>query len=289
MSAIEMPSWIQIENYDKQNYLKTKNLIDKNNLTTVCIEANCPNRYECFSRGTATFMTLGDTCTRNCFYCNVNKGIPKKVDNNEPKSIAETVKKLNLSYAVITCVTRDDLKEGGAEHFVRIVNEIRSVSPNCRIELLISDLQGNLDALKKIVDAKPDVLNHNIEVVKDLFPKLRPEGNYNRSLKLIKEIKNINPKIKTKSGFMLGFGEDEKQIIQTIKDLKDAGCDIITIGQYLQPSEKHAEVKKYYTPEEFKKIEDKVKQIGIKKVIAGPLVRSSYKASECYNGNMETN
>ncbi len=275
----DIPSWIETEPYDKKEYLKTKNLIDDNNLVTVCVEANCPNRYECFSKGTATFMILGDTCTRNCLYCSINKGAPKEVDDNEPKRIAETVKKLGLSYAVITCVTRDDLEDGGAEQFVKTVDEIRKTSPNCRVELLISDLKGNWEALKKIIDSRPDVLNHNIEVVKGLFHTLRPDGSYDCSLQLLKKAKEFNPGIKTKSGFMLGFGESEEQIMQTIKDLKDSGCDIITIGQYLQPGRKHFKVKKYYTPEEFRNIEENARQTGINKVIAGPLVRSSYRAS----------
>lgn len=281
MSFIEIPHWIEIGNYNKKDYLETKKNIKNNNLTTVCVEANCPNRYECFSRGTATFMILGDVCTRNCLYCNINNGSPKVIDKNEPRRIAETIKKMNLKYAVITCVTRDDLDDGGAEQFVKTVNEIREINPNCQIELLISDLNGNFDVLKKIIDAKPDVLNHNVEVIKKLFPFLRLKGNYDLSLKLLKTAKEFNPKLKTKSGFMIGLGENEDQIMQTIKDLKDSGCDIITIGQYLQPSKSHAEVKKYYTPDEFKRIGKKAKEIGIRHVIAGPLVRSSYKASEC--------
>ncbi len=269
---------IQIPEFERNEYVKTKELIEHNNLTTVCVEANCPNRYECFSKRTATFMILGDTCTRNCLYCNIKSGMPVKVDADEPARIAKTIKKLNLKYAVITCVTRDDLDDGGAEQFVKTINEIREIKPNCKIEVLISDLKGNWNALKKITDSQPKVLNHNIEVVKDLFPKLRLKGNYELSLKLLKKVKKLNPKIKTKSGFMLGFGESKEEIVQTIKDLKNAGCDIITIGQYLQPSKDHFEVKKYYTPEEFKDIEEKAKQIGVKHVVAGHLVRSSYRA-----------
>ncbi len=274
-----VPSWVEIEPYNKNEYLKTKKLTEDNNLTTVCMEANCPNRYECFSKGTATFMILGNTCTRNCLYCNINKRVPKDVDDDEPKRIAEAVKKLGLSYAVVTCVTRDDLEDGGAEQFVKTVDEIRQATPKCRVELLISDLKGNWEALKKIIDSKPDVLNHNIEVVRDLFPLLRPNGSYDFSLKLLKTAKNFNPEIKIKSGFMLGFGEEMSQILQTITDLKDAGCDIVTIGQYLQPSRKHFRMKKQYTVEEFKEIEEKAKELGIKQVVAGPLVRSSYRAS----------
>ncbi len=272
---------IQIPEFERKEYVKTKELIEHNNLTTVCIEANCPNRYECFSKKTATFMILGDTCTRNCLYCNIKSGMPEKVDDDEPARIAKAIKKLNLKYAVITCVTRDDLNDGGAGQFVNTIKEIRKLNPNCKIEVLISDLKGDWNSLKEIINAKPDVLNHNIETVKELFPRLRPKGNYELSIQLLKKVKEFNLKLKIKSGFMLGFGEEKSQVIQTIIDLKDAGCNIVTIGQYLQPSKKHAEVKKYYSPEEFKEIEKKARQIGVKHVVAGPLVRSSYKASEC--------
>ncbi len=280
MVSLDIPSWIKIKQYNKQEYLKTKEILEKNNLNTVCVAANCPNRYECFSKKTATFMLLGDICTRNCLYCNIKKGTPTKVDDLEPKKIAEAVKKLNLNYAVLTCVTRDDLEDGGAEYFVQTINEIRKINPNCKIEVLISDLKGNWSALRKIINAKPDVLNHNIEAVKELFQELRPKGNYKLSIDLLKKAKELNPEMKIKSGFMLGFGESENQIIQTIRDLKEVDCDIIVIGQYLQPREKHFNVKKYYSPEEFKKIKEKARQLGIKEVIAGPLVRSSYKAGE---------
>ncbi len=279
--GMNISSNITIEQYDKRAYLKTKQLIDENNLITVCVEANCPNRYECFARKTATFMILGDTCTRNCRYCNIKKGIPRAVDEDEPERIAEAIRKLGLRYAVITCVTRDDLEDGGAEQFVKTVQEVRSSNPSCKIELLISDLGGDWVALKRIIDSGPDVLNHNIEAVKELFPSLRPRGNYDRSLELLRKAKELNPKIKTKSGFMLGFGEDEGQIMETIRDLKAADCDIITIGQYLRPSEEHFPMKKQYSLEEFKNIEMMAKELGIQTVVAGPLVRSSYRADEC--------
>jgi len=276
----ELPKWIEVGGYRRRKYLNTKELISEKNLVTVCIEANCPNRYECFSKGTATFMILGDCCTRRCGYCNVKHGVPEPVDRHEPEKIAHAIKELNLNYAVITCVTRDDLDDGGAGQFARTSEEIRRIVPGCKVEFLISDLKGNWRALKKIIDSKPAVLNHNIEVVKEMFAELRPEGDYGRSIALLKKAKEINPEITAKSGFMIGFGETRSQIIQTIKDLKEAGCDIITIGQYLQPSANHFKVKKYYTPEEFNQIKQKALEIGIKRVFAGPLVRSSYKASE---------
>ncbi|MFP4523828.1 MAG: lipoyl synthase [Candidatus Woesearchaeota archaeon] len=280
MDVANTPERIRIAPYDKQAYLKTKRLIDRHDLTTVCVEANCPNRYECFSKGTATFMILGDTCTRNCRYCNVRKGVPRSVDDDEPRRVAEAVRTLGLTYAVITCVTRDDLEDGGAGQFAKTVEELRSVTPHCRVELLISDLKGDWRSLNTITESGPDVLNHNIEVVKELFPALRPKGGYDTSLALLKKAKELNPLIRTKSGFMLGFGETESQVEQTIKDLKGVGCDILTIGQYLQPSKNHFKVKKYYAPEEFERIAEKARSIGIKHVVAGPLVRSSYKARE---------
>ncbi len=277
MSALEN---IQIPEYDRTEYVKTKKMIEQNNLTTVCIEANCPNRYECFSKKTATFMILGDTCTRNCLYCNVKSGMPRKVDTNEPVRIAKVIKKMNLKYAVITCVTRDDLPDGGAGQFVNIIKEIRKLNPNCRIEVLISDLKGDWNSLEEIIDEKPDVLNHNIETVRGLFPELRPEGDYNTSMKLLKKAKEFSSGLITKSGFMLGFGETGAQITETLKDLKKVQCDIVTVGQYLQPSEKEFQMKKQYTTEEFKEIEEKAKELGIKRVVSGPLVRSSYKAGD---------
>ncbi|MGM5484671.1 MAG: lipoyl synthase [Nanobdellota archaeon] len=277
--ASELPGWIRIGSYDKEEYLKTKDVIDRNGLVTVCKEADCPNRYECFSRKTATFMILGEICTRNCRYCNIKSGKPKDVDKDEPERVADAVRKLGLKYAVITCVTRDDLEDGGAEHFVKTLDAIRKNVPDCKIELLISDLKGNWKALKRIVDSKPDVINHNIEVDKGLFPFMRPEGDYGISLELLRKVKEFDPSIFTKSGFMLGLGE--KDVRKTLRDLKYAGCDIITVGQYLQPSRENTEVKKYYTPEEFREIKEKAEKMGFKKVVSGPLVRSSYKASEC--------
>lgn len=276
-----IPSWIKIKKFDREKYLKTIELIEKRKLNTVCTSANCPNRYECFSNKTATFMILGDTCTRNCSYCSIKKGKPSIVDKDEPRRIAEAAAELKLDYLVVTCVTRDDLFDGGAEQFVKVIENIREKNPECRIELLISDLNSNIKALKKIISAKPDVINHNIETSKKLFPKLRPKGNYNQSLELLKKIKEINPKIIVKSGFMIGLGENKEEIISTIKDLKENGCDIITIGQYLQPNEKCVKVHKFYNEKEFDEINKIGGDFGIK-IIAGALVRSSYKAKELF-------
>lgn len=270
-----IPEWIKVKEFDKNKYLHTYNLVK--NLNTVCISANCPNRYECFSKNTATFMILGDVCTRNCKYCNISSGKPSGVDEEEPLKIASSIKKLNLDYAVITCVTRDDLDDGGASHFEKVFRKIKKVNPKCKIELLISDFNKNKNSINKIISLNPDVINHNIETCKDLFSLLRPKGDYLYSLRLLKFVKTINPNIKTKSGFMIGFGETKEQIKNTIIDLKKSGCDIITIGQYLQPTKKHFPVKKYYTSEEFNEIKNFVDNI---KIVAGPLVRSSYNAGE---------
>jgi len=276
-----LPSWIKVKEFNRKKYEKIATLLRDKKLTTVCIEANCPNRYECFAKKTATFMILGDTCTRNCRYCNIKKGTPQKVDKLEGKRIADTIKLLNLDYAVITSVTRDDLPDGGAEQFVKVIQEIRKEKPDCKIELLISDLQGKWKNLKKILLEKPDVLNHNIETTKKLFPVMRAKGNYSISLELLKKVKEIDKTIITKSGFMLGLGETKKEITETIKDLKNAGCEIITIGQYLQPNENCVNVQKYYTQEEFDEIAVKNSRDDVK-IIAGPLVRSSYKAKESF-------
>ncbi len=275
---MEIPPWIEIGKYDKEKYLETLETINENKLTTVCLEANCPNRYECFARGTATFMILGDVCTRNCRYCNIKTGRPKAVDTEEPKRIAAAVEKMELSYAVITCVTRDDLEDGGAGQFVKTIKAIRKNNPGCGIEVLISDLKGNWPALKKILEADPDVVNHNLEAVKNVFTLIRPEGDYKLSLDLLSKIKEFAPETITKSGFMLGLGETNRQIVETIEDLKNCDCDIVTIGQYLQPSSAHFPVQKYYKPEEFKRIQTIAEEIGIKQVFAGPLIRSSYEA-----------
>ncbi|MGB9748414.1 MAG: lipoyl synthase [Candidatus Woesearchaeota archaeon] len=272
----------KIKNYNKKAYLKTKKLIESFELNTICFEANCPNRYECLSKKTATFLILGDVCTRNCLYCNVKKGVPKKIDLGEPRRIALAIKRLRIEHAVITSVTRDDLKDSGAGQFARTVREIRSINPNCRIELLIPDLRGNWNALKEVLNSNPDVVNHNIEVVQELFKILRPKGNYDLSLKLLKKIKELNPKITTKSGFMLGFGENKKQIFKTIIDLYNAECDILTVGQYLQPSKKHFSVKRYYSKKEFEEIKRFAEKVGFKKVFSGFFVRSSYMAGEMY-------
>jgi lipoic acid synthetase len=275
------PKYLKIKDFDCKKYLETLNLIKKHHLSTVCLSANCPNRYHCFSNGTATFMILGEICTRNCRYCNIKSKKPEKVDEKEPKRLALAVKKLNLDYVVITSVARDDLEDGGSSCFVSSINEIRK-NNSSNIEILIPDFKGNKLALGKVVKGKPEVINHNIETVKELFSRLRPQGDYNRSLSLLKNIKNINPSTITKSGLMVGLGETKDQILKTLKDLKKAKVDILTIGQYLAPSSKHANIEKYYSETEFLELKNIAKDLGFKEVVSGPMIRSSYKAKEAY-------
>jgi lipoic acid synthetase len=274
------PDWLKVKIPSGENYVKMKSLLKNVKLHTICEEAKCPNISECFNNGTAVFLILGDICTRNCKYCNVKHGIPKPLNKNEPKNVAESVKELNLKYVVITSVTRDDLEDGGASGFIDTINHIRNLNRNCKIEVLIPDFKGETESLKNIIAAKPDVINHNIEVVEDLFQYIRPEGNYRTSIELLKIIKKIDNKIKTKSGFMIGLGETKDQILNTMDDLKRVNVDFLTIGQYLQPSKNHAKIKKYYTPEEFKELNNIALDMGFKNVESGPLVRSSYHAEK---------
>ncbi len=274
---------IKIKPFNRQKYKKVLNLVKENNLHTVCLEANCPNRYECFSQNTATFLIMGDICTRNCLYCNVGTGTPQPLDPQEPRNIRHAIQQMQLKYAVITCVTRDDLPDGGASHFVNVVREIKKIS-QCQVELLISDLNGNFEALKIVVDSQPDVLNHNIEVVKEIFKKLRPKGNYQTSLDILAQAKKYQPKISTKSGLMVGLGETRKQIISTFKDLLAARCEMLTIGQYLRPSSAHAAIDKFYSQEEFDQLKKVALDMGFQQVESGTLIRSSYHAREMVKG-----
>lgn len=259
-----------------------KKLLRTLNLHTVCEEASCPNIGECFARKTATFMIMGDTCTRNCPYCDVSHGKPKPLDPFEPENIANAVKKLGLKHVVITSVNRDDLKDGGASHFARCITEIRNRLPTCTVEVLIPDFQGNWNALKTVADAKPDVINHNIETVPSLYKKVRHRGNYHLSLELIKKIKKLDKNIVSKSGIMVGLGETKEEIIKVMEDLLKNNCEVLTIGQYLRPSKNHLPVEKYYTDEEFKELEEIGYKLGFKEVFSGKLVRSSYHADEIY-------
>jgi lipoic acid synthetase len=275
------PSWLKKSLPKGGDYQRVRNLLSHAGLHTVCKEANCPNMFECFSKDTSTFMILGSECTRNCRFCNVSCGTPSLIDPQEPIRVAKAALDLNLKYIVVTSVTRDDLDDGGALHFAATIHAIKSIVPGYpKIEVLIPDFKGDMEALKKVVSAKPDVLNHNIETVSSLYPKVRPEAIYQRSLTLLQNVKTIAPLMPVKSRIMVGLGETASELEQTLTDLFCHGCDIITIGQYLQPTKKHLPVEKYYSPEEFGILEKTAKKIGFKKIAAGPFVRSSYRAKE---------
>lgn len=275
-----LPGWLKVRMPGGPNYLQVRQLLGRSRLHTVCEEAHCPNIGECWENRTATFMILGDICTRRCHYCAVTTGRPTGLDLEEPKHLAETVEYLGLKYAVITSVNRDDLPDGGAFVFAECIRQIRERLPDCRVEVLIPDFCGDLNALKKVIDAHPDVLNHNIETVPRIFPKVRPKGRYDRSLDLLAQAKQLSPSAITKSGMMVGLGEDIEEITETMKDLRSVNCDLLTVGQYLKPSAKHYPLMKFYTPREFELLRETGERLGFRHVASGPLVRSSYHADE---------
>ena len=274
------PDWLKVGIPGGKNYFKIKSILREFKLHTICEEARCPNIAECFGCGTAVFLILGDTCTRSCKYCNVKHGKPLPLNPNEPRDVAESVKKLGLRYAVITSVTRDDLEDGGASVFFETVREIKKLNNDCKVEVLIPDFKGRIGSLQIVLDAKPDVVNHNIEVVEDLFQMIRPNGDYKTSLRVLENIKKLDKDVKSKSGFMIGLGENMHQIVKTMDDLRKVDVDFLTIGQYLQPTRQHAEIKKYYTPDEFNELKRIALSKGFKHVESGPLVRSSYHAEK---------
>ena len=274
------PEWIRSKIFNSQIFFQTKQIVNQNNLVTVCQEANCPNITECWSKKHATFMIMGDTCTRACAFCDVKTGKPKALDIFEPLKIANAVKSLNLKHVVITSVDRDDLKDGGSEHFFKVVEATRNKNPKTSIEVLTPDFLRKGDSYKKILEADLDVFNHNIETVPRLYTTVRPGARYFASLELLKNAKKFNSKIFTKSGIMVGLGENKNEIIQVMDDLRSAEVDFITIGQYLQPSPKHHPLQRYYTPEEFKEFERIAKTKGFLLVSSSPLTRSSYHADE---------
>ena len=274
------PEWIRSKLTNSKEFFLTKTIVNNNNLVTVCQEANCPNITECWSKRHATFMIMGDTCTRACAFCDVKTGVPGKLDQLEPVKIAEAVKKLNLKHVVITSVDRDDLDDGGSEHFFEVINQTRKSNPNTTIEVLTPDFLRKGDAYKKVLDAKPDVFNHNIETVPSLYLKVRPGSRYFASLELLKNAKKVNKNIFTKSGIMVGLGETRDEILQVMDDLRAADVDFITIGQYLQPSTKHYPLDRYYTPKEFEDLGTIAKAKGFLVVSSSPLTRSSYHADE---------
>ena len=275
------PKWLRKKvSLNSKNINEVKNLLNSSNLHTVCQSAKCPNIFECFSKKTATFMLMGDICTRNCAFCSVKSGNPESLDREEPGKIAEAVKKMGLKYIVLTSVTRDDLDDGGARHFASTVTEIKKVIPESKIECLIPDFKGKIENLKIFLRCDVDVLNHNLETIKRNYPSVRKNANYEVSLNILKRAKEIEPKIITKSGFMLGLGEKRNEIIKLLSDIDGANCDILTIGQYLRPAAGNIPVKKYYTPEEFDEIKATAKSFKFKEVVSGIFVRSSYHAAE---------
>ena len=274
------PEWLKVRAPGSENYHRLKGLMRTLGLHTVCEEANCPNIGECWHHGTATFMILGDTCTRSCGYCNVVHGKPQPPDEREPVNVASAVHAMGLAHVVITSVDRDDLDDFGAAHFARTIAETRARVSDCRIEVLIPDFQGNEDALRVVLDAQPDVLNHNIETVPRLYRLARPAGRYPRALELLDRARTWAPDIPTKSGLMVGLGEDWDEVVQTMRDVRAVGCAILTIGQYLRPSLANLPMSRYYTPAEFAELKRLGLEMGYRHVESGPLVRSSYHAHE---------
>jgi len=275
-----LPVWLKVKMPGGPNYSNLKKLMRQEGLHTVCEEARCPNIGECWERETATFMILGDTCTRACTYCAVKTGKPTGLDLEEPLRLAQTVEKLQLKYAVITSVNRDDLADGGAFIFSQCITQIKKRTPRCKVEVLTPDFQGDIKALKSVIDSGPDTFNHNIETVRRVFPRIRAKGDYDLSLDVLANAKLINPECVTKSGMMVGLGETFEEIIDTMKDLRRVNCDLMTIGQYLRPTVKHSPISKWYTPQEFEELKDEGENLGFKHIASGPLVRSSYHADE---------
>ena len=274
-----LPDYLKRPIIDTEKTKTVRKILKTRCLNTVCENARCPNKNECYQKNTATFLIMGNVCTRNCRYCNISTARPLPLDSKEPLHVAQAIKDLGLKWAVITSVTRDDLQDGGAWHFAECIEQIRSLTPDVKIEILTPDFKGNIESLNAIIDSKPDVFNNNIETVKELFKTARPQGDYDTSLRVLKYVKD-NSDIITKSGLMVGLGESFSDIKKTLEDLKYVGCDVLTIGQYIQPSKEHLEVAKFYSLEEFEDLKTLAKEIGFKNFQIGPLVRSSYRAAE---------
>lgn len=274
-----LPEYLKRPIINTDTTKNVRHILKNHCLNTVCENARCPNKNECYTKNTATFLIMGNNCTRNCRYCNISCAKPEPLNFDEPIQVAQAVKDLGLRYSVITSVTRDDLPDGGAEHFANCIYEIRKISPTTKIEILTPDFKGDANALNAIINAHPNVFNHNIETVRELFKTARPQGDYQRSLNVLNYIK-VNSDIPTKSGLMVGLGESFEQIEETLNDLKNVGCDMLTIGQYIQPSKEHLDVVKYYTLEEFEGLQKLAQKIGFKHYQINPLVRSSYMAAE---------
>lgn len=276
------PDWLKRRLPAGEAFNQVRELIEAGKLHTVCQEAKCPNIWECYSHGTATFLIMGERCTRNCRFCSVAEGPPTPLDPQEPARVAEAVEAMGLKYVVVTSVTRDDLADGGAAHFAATIHAIRRRVPGAEIEVLIPDFQGELAALTTVLGARPDVLNHNIETVPRLYPQVRPQADYRRSLELLRRAGEIAPATPTKSGLMLGLGERPEEIRQTLADLRAAGCRILTLGQYLQPSAEHLPVEAYIPPEDFERWRNTALEMGFSEVASAPFVRSSYHAKESF-------
>src|SRR5271170_4723697 len=274
------PEWLKARAPVGDNYHNLKKLARSLNLHTVCESAHCPNIGECWNHRTATFMMLGNTCTRRCGFCAVPKGLPEAIDFDEPRRVAEAVATLGLKFAVITSVNRDDDIVGGARAFAMVINEIRTQAPGCQVEVLIPDFQGNEEAIRTVVDARPEILNHNTESVPRLYRAVRSGARYERTLRLLEYAKVVDPRMITKSGVMVGLGEEMRELLQVYRDLAAVGTDVLTIGQYLRPSRDHLPMARYYTPEEFAYMREEALRMGFRHVESGPLVRSSYHARE---------
>jgi len=272
------PPWLKVKAPGSPNYLRLKRLVQDQRLHTICEEAHCPNIGECWEQLTATFLILGDICTRNCGFCAVTHGKPTELDLAEPDRVAEAIQRLGLEHAVITSVNRDDQADGGSAIFAAVIRRIRALSPGCGVEVLIPDFRGNEAALRTVVEAAPDILNHNMETVSRLYREVRPGSRYEQSLELFAKARRMAPELVTKSGIILGFGEEREELLQTMVDLRKVECDILTLGQYLRPSQQHLPIIRYYTPEEFRELKAIGEGMGFKHVEAGPLVRSSYHA-----------
>jgi lipoic acid synthetase len=277
---MRLPDWIKTRYADLHD---TRHLLRRHHISTVCEEARCPNRAQCFSKPTATFMILGSSCTRNCGFCSVNSAAPGPVDTDEPQRVAEAAAVMGLRYVVITSVTRDDLPDGGAVHFARTIKAVRKRSPEARVEVLTPDFQGDFNALRIVLDAGPDVYNHNVETVARLYPSVRPRADYDRSLSVLAKAREAAPNIVVKSGFMLGLGETRDEVKSLLKQLRKSGCDIVTMGQYLRPTRNNLPVVEYVSPGEFEELRLIALGMGFKYAASGPLVRSSMNAEEMYD------
>jgi len=274
------PEWIRVRAPSGENYDRLKELMRAKTLHTVCEEAMCPNIGECWGKGTATFLMMGDVCTRTCGFCDIKHGRPGALDFGEPERVAQAIKAMNLRHAVITSVNRDERKDGGAPIFAMVIRRTREIHPGCSIEVLIPDFKGNADALKIVMEARPEILNHNVETVPRLFKKVQPQDHYEWAAATLSNAKKLDPDVLTKSGIMVGLGETTEEVKAVLRDMRDWGVDILTLGQYLQPSRQHLPIERYYTPDEFRELKEYALSIGFRWAECGPLVRSSYHAEE---------